>query len=354
MTAICWDILSIDQTTDLKRIKRAYAKKVKHTRPDEKPDEFQELHTAYKQALALAKHVQYQQEVEDQEQAEGITNEQEQTSDIEKEVALSQEEMAYNAYLEQQYNELTQRCRHVIQNAKKRNDPFDWQFLKESTVLLEPQSNMQLGLFLLNEIFHFNQENTPKAVTRRGKRRNALGPNSTVKNETILLLDTIFNWSGQMQTIHYYLGDEIIDKILPALEKSTKNDERNAIASVKGGNVHEQNADMDNALANYAKAQESYSSIVTLMNLVTFILGIITLVYTIVFVDKGKFGLALLTGGVCAYLLAQLYGLHKKMRFAYYSAWVFACLSLFSFPIGTVYGGILIINLSRAKHLHNN
>lgn len=46
-----WKILDISPTNDLREIKRAYAKKLKVTRPDEKPNEFQELHWAYKTAL---------------------------------------------------------------------------------------------------------------------------------------------------------------------------------------------------------------------------------------------------------------------------------------------------------------
>ncbi len=49
-----WDILEIEATSDTKVIKRAYAKKLKVTRPDEDPKGFQELHWAYKTALQHA------------------------------------------------------------------------------------------------------------------------------------------------------------------------------------------------------------------------------------------------------------------------------------------------------------
>ncbi|MFA0810589.1 RDD family protein [Microbulbifer epialgicus] len=49
-----WEILEIDPCNDTRTIKRAYAKQLKQTRPDEKPEEFQQLHTAYKWALKLA------------------------------------------------------------------------------------------------------------------------------------------------------------------------------------------------------------------------------------------------------------------------------------------------------------
>lgn len=49
-----WDSLQIEPTADARAIKRAYAKQLKQTRPDENPQGFQQLHQAYKQALAWA------------------------------------------------------------------------------------------------------------------------------------------------------------------------------------------------------------------------------------------------------------------------------------------------------------
>ncbi|MEQ3724294.1 RDD family protein [Alcanivorax sp.] len=49
-----WDSLQIEPTADARAIKRAYAKQLKQTRPDENPQGFQQLHEAYKQALTWA------------------------------------------------------------------------------------------------------------------------------------------------------------------------------------------------------------------------------------------------------------------------------------------------------------
>jgi uncharacterized RDD family membrane protein YckC len=46
-----WDTLGIPHTADIRLIKKAYSNKLKQTRPDEKPEEFQQLHFAYKAAL---------------------------------------------------------------------------------------------------------------------------------------------------------------------------------------------------------------------------------------------------------------------------------------------------------------
>lgn len=50
-----WEILGIDRTTDLKEIKRAYARRAKQWHPEEHPEEFQRLQNAYRWAMAYAR-----------------------------------------------------------------------------------------------------------------------------------------------------------------------------------------------------------------------------------------------------------------------------------------------------------
>ncbi len=50
-----WEILGIEPTTDLKTIKKAYAKLVKQYNPEEHPEEFQRIYAAYKRACICAK-----------------------------------------------------------------------------------------------------------------------------------------------------------------------------------------------------------------------------------------------------------------------------------------------------------
>jgi len=47
----CWEILGIESNVDKKAIKIAYSKLLKITRPDDDPDGFERLHSAYKTAL---------------------------------------------------------------------------------------------------------------------------------------------------------------------------------------------------------------------------------------------------------------------------------------------------------------
>jgi len=61
-----WSVLEISEDSDARAIKRAYAKKLKLTRPDDDPQGFQELHDAYKWALELYRY--RQDELQEQEE----------------------------------------------------------------------------------------------------------------------------------------------------------------------------------------------------------------------------------------------------------------------------------------------
>lgn len=53
----CWNILGIERTTDTRLIKKAYASKVKECHSEDNPQEWMQLHDAYKAALNYAKSV---------------------------------------------------------------------------------------------------------------------------------------------------------------------------------------------------------------------------------------------------------------------------------------------------------
>ena len=50
----CWEVLEIEPTTDEREIRRAYAKKLKITRPDDDPTGYQVLRDAFDEALRIA------------------------------------------------------------------------------------------------------------------------------------------------------------------------------------------------------------------------------------------------------------------------------------------------------------
>ena len=54
MEESCWEILGIEITKDKLAIKKAYAKLAHQISPEDDPDGFRRIHTAYKQAIAYA------------------------------------------------------------------------------------------------------------------------------------------------------------------------------------------------------------------------------------------------------------------------------------------------------------
>lgn len=61
----CWDILGIQPTSDEREIRRAYAKKLKITRPEDDAEGYQALRAAFDQALELAPYQQTQAQISD-------------------------------------------------------------------------------------------------------------------------------------------------------------------------------------------------------------------------------------------------------------------------------------------------
>lgn len=51
----CYEVLGIEETYEIKRIKKAYAAKSRQWHPEDHPEEFQVLHAAYEEALGRAK-----------------------------------------------------------------------------------------------------------------------------------------------------------------------------------------------------------------------------------------------------------------------------------------------------------
>lgn len=56
MIGACWAILGIEPTESPSDVKKAYARKLRETRPEDDPAAFQALHEAYREALWLVKH----------------------------------------------------------------------------------------------------------------------------------------------------------------------------------------------------------------------------------------------------------------------------------------------------------
>ncbi|MDO4640726.1 MAG: J domain-containing protein [Neisseria sp.] len=70
----CWQILNISPTNDERAIKRAYAKLLKTTRPDDDAEGYQRLRQAFDDALSIAPYIEDEDEVDDESVDEVISN----------------------------------------------------------------------------------------------------------------------------------------------------------------------------------------------------------------------------------------------------------------------------------------
>jgi hypothetical protein len=361
----CWEVLDIVQTTDLKQIRFAYASKLKNTRPDEKPSEFQQLHQAYKYALNHAKHVIFEQEQQESKNTQkadtnNISTESESQSsnkislnDSNEAVQEAHEQEKYRLHVESEYNKLIENFNIVLNNQNKRNDKSDWLFLTQSQLILDPQINSQLGLFILNAVDQHNLAvKAPSANKRSGRKRSYSEPNAKVNDRILKHLNSIFNWSGQLHMVNYYLGEELCNRLIPVLEQQNLNNQQAAINSVKGGLVNRQKEKL-NSMTEYNFITDAYENVVKMTGFITFILVIISLPAIMGLVNRDNtIGAALLTTG-SIYLIIQWYGLRKQIKCAYKSMWVFSSILLIGFPIGTIYGVLLMVNLYKSRRFHD-
>lgn len=250
-----WQILEIEPTSDTKSIKRAYAKKLKVTRPDEDPKGFQDLHWAYKTALQHAEWMS-QHETDDQDNeknhnhpeinspAEEVLQEQntvqqpvqhqsenltldhtiyvsqptteiyqteitESYLQIDNEIEtgelvtdqmepsldnIQQQEVVVNPY-QQEGERLLGVTKLLLASNGEQAKADCWSFIIESPFILEDHFNWRLGLEVLQLIREHNLGHAAQL-------------NKIVGQEVITYLDSIFNWNANRQQILRALGDE--------------------------------------------------------------------------------------------------------------------------------------------------
>ena len=255
-----WDLLKIQPTNEIVHIKAAYAKELKNCRPDQNPEGFQVLHQAYKAALRFAHNNSANEadEADDYRQLQQLQGK----SAISEQASISPKNEGEHSPLEQDHLELlnSEYGRHlekvsgILASNNTRNELNEWRFLLQSELILDPQFNAQLGMFVLDNILRIN---TDFESQKRNKKRYSQ-PNSTVKGSTVRYLNDIFHWQGQIQTLRYFFGDDNTRKILNMLEgHDHRSDTQSAIKSVKGGKVSENKSRTVNHAEQYAEALDA-------------------------------------------------------------------------------------------------
>ncbi len=243
-----WDELDIKSTTDIKLIKRAYAKKLKHTRPDVNPNQFQQLHFAYKQALLEAKQ---RQQTTPTNQGEKLSEESHfATSDSVNQTATPKSQdlrihiqdtddsssinitttPIIDASSDTELSRLVDWIEQIIADPSKRNQFELWQRITENPNILDPEFNHQLGLKLFEIVATFN-------ANTQGKRKHF----GRIGAKIINYLDDTFNWCDNEAYLRSEFENKLCDSLLPKLsQRSERENERKAIAGLIGGQLIKQ------------------------------------------------------------------------------------------------------------------
>lgn len=230
-----WTLLGIDPTDDVRAIKSAYARHLKNTRPDEKPEEFQQLHAAYKQATAQARtrQVRESQTLTADSHALADIDEANQprpeAPDLEPPAEANPEQEAEQKRMRAEGEQLLARCDRVLAE-RKGNLRGAWDFLLESPFILDPAFNDILGTHLFYKIYEHNKNHS-------GRRRII----HQIEPRAMTYLNDIFGWSSRAAYLEYAVGEQACAALLPLIyEREQIAYDHEAIRGVRGAEVVKQ------------------------------------------------------------------------------------------------------------------
>lgn len=401
-----WQRLDINATNDIRAIKRAYAKQVKITRPDEDPEGFQQLHEAYKEALSLVKQemaLEEEWEAEEEwEQSEyqelGQKSEQEQLNrhkefDYEAETGLEQpevgnisisysveldyashdngalgdktgnegiepvarhsaEEAEHQAYLARQSEMecLNAKVKQQLDNDMLRDDVASWQFLLDSPYILESEFNADLACHVWGMIYQLKQAYR-QMQTDEGFTVSEV-VDTPVQLQTLDYLDDIFNWRSKVDRISWEMGDEAAEWLYDCLEASSQSVLINHVSGVRG---HVVDAKINPRLTEkqLEKGFQAFYSVRVIMSIITglsMVMGIAAIAHWFNSDEASSSIVVVMIS--CIYVLSACIGVYKKKRWALWLCWPLAVMLLAGAPVGTITGLLLMWYLYRANRFY--
>lgn len=205
----CWEILEICSTHDIALVKKAYASKLKKARPDENPDAFRQLHTAYKQALASAKQAlkphqatpnePFGKSIETaQEVAATTPTSNEQASECLAEVSLSSDQQLGEAW-----NSLASEVDHLLQNQQLSQQVAHWQFLEDTDALFYYRFKVEFSRHLFGQIIAYRLQDQTNLLR--------------LSHQVSTYLNRLFGWTDQRRELEDEFGYAEVDWMLDSL-----------------------------------------------------------------------------------------------------------------------------------------
>ncbi|WP_406827926.1 RDD family protein [Microbulbifer sp. ARAS458-1] len=252
-----WAHLGIEPCDDPRAVKRAYAAKLKLNRPDEKPEEFQQLLSAYKMALKLAQAQARRSAPVAEELTEVLIEEpagaatesvvepareavppliesSPQVSPVEQSAPLEPEEAGVEIGSEaeedaarqlriEEYRRVLVLVEQVLEDPLRIHREERWHFLAESRYMLEEEYNWNLGLAVFERFARFNQD----AAKHGGKH------NTHITGNVLAYCDQLFGWSGNAPAYYQQFDEALADTLFDAMQPIDT--ERDPTTAIRGG-----------------------------------------------------------------------------------------------------------------------
>ncbi|ARB46880.1 RDD family protein [Alloalcanivorax xenomutans] len=268
-----WRVLGLEATEDTRAVKRAYARLLKSTRPDEHPQQFQALHAAYKRALGLAEQrsrAAAAGDTEPETETAGKRTEKASTATaagtqplppetpewpapvvpddppaapVEPEPAFQDQppppardpEPAWAAAREREeerepeedewlaasreHERLLTQCQALLEREGQPAEEKEWRFLANSAWMLDSAFHHGLGDALMARLVERlrQQDNKP--------------PLDTV---TLAYLNSLFDWEGRRGLLAARFGDTAMDRVLAPLDANSSGDQA-LLQGLRGG-----------------------------------------------------------------------------------------------------------------------
>ena len=212
----CWNILGIEEFSDRKTVKLAYAKLLKTTKPDDDPQGFAKLHTAYTDAIAAVS-------------KDLISKKSESTSDqwlsptrqkpsITIEDALAEDEPEYleaqnfnkqhSEELQKDWDEFITQAKYVIKSKAKKATVEDWAFIKNIPSMQDLEFHSRAGDWLFERVSAANEKSL--------ERKELL-----IKPPILDYLNQFFSWDESWREYKQDYGAQT-NSVFPYLDLTSK------------------------------------------------------------------------------------------------------------------------------------
>ena len=203
-----WDILGVPKESDLKTIKKAYAKLLKENNPEDNAEEYQKLREAYDEAIKYKKREKdIIKSVEKKKISEDITNNVDKLKEFEEQdeskdyyYELNDKRLNSEENIENEFDKFMEKLMKIYTTSELRVNLNSWKELINSEELW----NLEYSALISEELFRF------------------VVNNKCIPSEAIDLMNKYFNWDKDEIRFSQIYGDKVIKEIKKRIKNQYK------------------------------------------------------------------------------------------------------------------------------------